>query len=102
MWAALAHVMPRSGQDLLEGARGAFVNAVGPAPSSAEFEHRLREVVAALGFELIEVDDLELLSERLAKYEHTEELQEIADLAEATGKINLGSFYTYDRKEDLM
>lgn len=102
MWTALAHVMPRSGQDLLEGARGAFVNAVGPAPSSAEFEHRLREVVAALGFELIELDDLELMSERRSKYELTEELQAVADLSEATGEIKLGSFYTYDRIEDLM
>jgi len=94
--------MPRNGEDLLEGARGAFVNAVGPAPSSTEFEHRLRELVANLGFELIDLDDLELMSERQSKYALTEELREVADLSEASGEIELGSFHTYDDADDLM
>jgi hypothetical protein len=94
--------MSRSGEDLLEGARGAFVNAVGPAPSSVEFEHRLRELVVGLGFELVEIDDLELMSERRSKCVQTEELREVADLSEATGEIKLGSFHTYDDADDLM
>lgn len=101
-WTALAHVMPRDGNDLLEGARGAFVNAVGPAASATEFEQRVRELVAGLGFELVEIDDLDLISERRSKDELSEELQELANLAAATGKINLGSFHTYDNADDLM
>lgn len=101
-WTALAHVMPRDGKDLLEGAPGAFVNAVGPAASATEFEHRLRELVAGLGFELVEIDDLELMSERRSKDELSEELEELANLAAATGEINLGSFHTYDNADDLM
>lgn len=101
-WTALAHVMPRDDKDLLEGARGAFVNAVGPAASATEFEHRLRELVAGLGFELVELDDLELMSERRSKDALTEELREVANRSEATGEIKLGSFHTYDDADDLM
>lgn len=52
--------------------------------------------------ELVEIDDLELMSERRSKYALTEELREVADLSEATGEIKLGSFHIYDDADDLM
>jgi hypothetical protein len=102
MWTALAHVMPRVGEDPLDGARGAFVHAVGPAPSSSEFEERLRSLVAGLGLQLIELDDLEEIGERRSKYELTDELRAMAAQSDATGEIKLGSFHTYEDVDDLM
>lgn len=101
-WTGLAHVMPGDGDDLLEGARGAFANAVGAAASPAEFETRLRNLVASLGLELVEIDDLELMSERASKEGLSDELRELSSRAEATGNISLGSFHTYDEADDLM
>lgn len=102
MWTALAHVMPREETDLLQGARGAFVNAIGPAQSSREFEKNLREVFAGLGFELIEIDDLEPLAVRESKREIPQELTEVAELSRATNQIHLGAFHAYEDADDLM
>lgn len=100
-WIALAHVMSRAGTDLLDGARGAYVNAVGLASSSANFEMQLRESLVELGFEVVEIDDLELLSERQTKEGPSEELIELAKLS-VDGEIKFGSFHTYDDADDLM
>lgn len=42
------------------------------------------------------------MSERRSKGEISEELRELANLAEATGEINLGLFHSYDSADDLM
>lgn len=96
LWVGLVHVKPRTGRDLLEGASGAYTTAVCLASDAGGFRIRVGIFFANLGFEVLEVDDLEPLTERRATHDVPQAILDAGTHAEASGEVEFDTYFTYD------
>lgn len=94
-WIGLAHVRPWEGNTLLGNGIGAFVPVVGLANSSDELATLAATLLYHHEFEVIEVDDIELLSHRLQRHQVESDLLSIADELSEDNRVQLGAFQVY-------
>jgi hypothetical protein len=92
----LLHVRPRAGGDLLEGDAGAFTNAVAVAPDETAFRIRVALFFANLGFDVLEIDDLERLADRQETYHVPQAILDLAASAQTSGEVEFDSYFTYE------
>ena len=57
-WAGVAEVVPRYGNNLLEGAEGAYVGVIGMASSAPEFFSKANAAFAAMDFDMLDLADV--------------------------------------------
>jgi hypothetical protein len=94
-WIGIAEVRPVAGNDLLEGGTGAFVRVIGIAEDPGEFYGLVRNTMAELSFELLDLDDVGRLSETLARASTAERLRiALADLSPANPVV-YGTFHSF-------
>jgi EAL domain-containing protein (putative c-di-GMP-specific phosphodiesterase class I) len=73
----------------------AFVNVLALASTQGEFADVVRDDLAQLGFDLVELEDTERLSERRESFTIPEEINRLAELTLATAKTQFGTFHTW-------
>jgi len=73
----------------------AFVNVLALASTQGEFADVVRDDLAQLGFDLVELEDTERLSERRKSFTVPEEINRLAGLTLATGKAQFDAFHTW-------
>jgi len=95
VWIGLAHVRPQSSNDLLEGALGAFVPAVALAANVEDFTGMATTALRALGFDVIEVDDIEQWTVRTTKFQVSEDMRTLVQSLTPEQPIALGTFDSY-------
>lgn len=94
-WIGLAHVRPHEGNSLLQGGDGAFVPVVGLASDADELANFAATLLHHHEFEVVDVDDIELLSERLANHSVEDEILEVANKLDQHDRIGVGKFQIY-------
>jgi hypothetical protein len=95
VWIGLATVEQRPGAGVLMDENKAFVHVL--ALASDEAEYRLVAVAALgdFGFDLVELEDIELLEHRLRSFSVDDSLLTKADEVRATGYLRFGPFITW-------
>jgi hypothetical protein len=96
-WIGLAEVRQQPGVEELGKNRGGFVTVVLFAQSENEFEQRVRKVLFEMGFDLVNVDEVEPYDRRVATHEIDRALRTAADELDpaAPPAVALGSFHTF-------
>lgn len=94
-WNGVAEVIPRAGNDLLQGADGAYVGVIGLANSMAEFMGAVKVALDAMDFDVLEVADTEFI-DSIEKWTGADDLlRERAANLSMENPIELGSFHCF-------
>ena len=96
IWIGTAHVTPRPGNDLLEGAAGAFVPIVALAEDMTEFVSMITTLLDSYEFEVVEVEDIQRFEERLSTSSVEDDIRELADGLTPSEPIGMDTFQAYD------
>ena len=92
----LAHVVTnKAAAGVLKGAKGAYVNILCLVLNEAEFIVEVSRVLMSMGLNLVDVEDIEKISERIKKYEIEDSLLSLADQLSEGKKVMFGRFHTY-------
>jgi hypothetical protein len=95
VWIGLAHVQPKQGNELLEGAKGAFVPVLGLASTLTEFSDALIILLESYSFNVLEVEDIELYADRIKSFNIDSELQNLVTTLNESEPIVLSTFEAY-------
>lgn len=100
LWIGLWEVSCDEKSDLLGGHRGAFVNVIGMAYSSNEYEKLARSTFSKMGFDVVGVEDIDIYDERMLNFDIDIDLQEIAESITDEKPIGIGVFdsFPYDER----
>ena len=101
LWIGLVNVIPKQGNDDLGDSSGAYVNVISYASSSSQFCKLVKKELLELGFIVVEIEDIELFSDRIETYSVSDELFDLAREVESSKKIGLGTFHSYKNDESL-
>lgn len=96
-WIGLAHVLPVAGNTSLGECPGAFVAAVGLAADAEGFAQILAGELSQLGFDVVEVQDIDEFAKRTAKFRVDPEVARIAKSVNESTPIVLATFHAYGR-----
>ena len=95
-WIGLVEVFgPRNKTLSEEKPKGAFVNVIALACSEQEFFSRVREALEELGFDILDLEDVEPYAERTKKYKIDPKLKEMAAKIDSKNPIGFGTFHMY-------
>jgi hypothetical protein len=100
MWIGMVEVKCPPQNDILDGAKGAYVNIVAPAASEKDFYHQVEKAVKSLDLNLVNIDDAEPLSQRMTDYQVDEEIEKIAQEATEQNSLRFGTFHTFVDDKD--
>jgi hypothetical protein len=102
VWIGLAEVAELPGEDLLDGAPGAFVNVLTTAATDAEYREKVRAAFDEAGFVLIEWSGVppEPLSERQLRATVSDDLLALADEVAESGEVAFDAFHSWDSEEE--
>ena len=95
LWTGLAEVRQRPGTAVLMDRNEAIVNVVGVSESKSAFEARVQTACDSLGFDLVELEDVESLAARAGSRGLSDLLETLAHRAEESGEIEFGPFHTW-------
>lgn len=94
-WAGVADVIPKENNDMLGGAAGAYVGVVGIADSKAEFASNVRAAFLAMGFDLLDLDEVEEIDSRELWSNADPSMREKLSALSATNPLECGVFHSY-------
>jgi hypothetical protein len=94
VWIGTFTVVPNEGNNDLDGAKGAVVNAVGFADSVNEFVELSTQYLINSAFEVIEVEDVELFD--FKSKDNSKSVLNMAKKVKQDKSIELDTFYTFD------
>ncbi len=97
-WIGLAHVKPKLGNNLLEGAIGAFVPILALADGIDNFLSITKKWLESYDFDVIEIEDIELFMERLKNSDVEEELKAISEKLTDKDPVAMDTFQAYDNE----
>jgi hypothetical protein len=95
VWIGLIGVVPTKGNESLDGAKGAYVNALAPAKSQDEYDRVVRKAVGKLNLFFFECDEVEPLAARAARMALDERLHDLADQALRTQEVMFDEFHCF-------
>ena len=100
LWIGLVEVRAPKPTDVLEDAKGAFVNLVTWASDADEFKRNAELVLHKLGLSVIDIENQEPVSVRKQKAELDDEIEHIVARAEDNpNAIIYGTFHTWTRDD---
>lgn len=79
----------------------AFVNVLATANNATEFRQRVEAAFQDLGFSVVELEDVELLSHRRRAFQVPAPIEKLARDARRTRKVQFDAFYTWTREDDI-
>jgi len=94
-WVGVAEVIPRAGNELLEGADGAYVSVVGLARTKTEFTANAKFALGAMDFDVLDVDEVEFISSPEHWVNADPIMRERAATLSAKNPFECGSFHCY-------
>jgi hypothetical protein len=94
VWIGLIEVKPHAGHDARFNGPGAYTNMLALATSPAEYVEKVTATCNGDHLDVIEVDDVEPLRERMAKHEITEEIVNLAGAA-LNGAVVGDTFFVF-------
>jgi len=95
IWIGLAHVKPKQGNDALQGAKGAFAPILSMATDVNSFISTATSFLNAHGFEVIEMEDVQIFEERCRDADVDEELMTLAQNLSETDPVQIDIFQSY-------
>lgn len=100
-WAGLADVRPVSGNDIFDGAPGAFSNVVARAPSALAFQRLVEEFFASRSLTLVSLDRIRRVAEVAEVDQVSRELVDLANsLADSNSEtVAYDNFFVYENDE---
>jgi hypothetical protein len=98
IWIGLVEVSPLEGNDIFDGAPGAFTNVLAEADGLDGFRASVLMALEREGLTVIEIEDAEPLRERLAEFEVDEEILRLAP--EAASNVVWHTFHVYESDAD--
>lgn len=98
IWIALAHVVPRYGfEKILDGSIGAYLNIIVKANNIKELKSLVNKEFYKEGLKLKdELQYVELISDRLKKYEIDEDILKLINNLSEEYPVQFGVFDTYE------
>ena len=100
VWIGLVQVMPRTTLDVMNGAVGAYTNALALAISQPEYEIVVREGLTSLDLIVIGFENIEPFATRAARVHLSTEMRGLARRVRQTQQVQFGSFYTFRESGD--
>lgn len=101
VWVSLVNVVPAPGNDVLNGARGAYVNVAALASGPDAYQAIVQSEFSALEFSVISIEGVIRLSEILKNNTANGEILGMSDNVKKTGNIEFGVFHAYQIDEEL-
>ena len=95
-WIGLANVRPLPGNGILGNAKGALVAVVGDAEETLSFLDLVERELRTLEFEVLSLDDVEPLHERMTRQKLPDELAAAIEHLPHCSAVALGSFHAYE------
>ncbi len=95
-WIGLFHVLPVAGNDVLDGAIGAFVTIAAMADGEKHFLDIVRTALGEAGFEISSAEDVQPWSTRIRVSRPENEICELVESLTADNRVAFGDFYSYD------
>ena len=106
VWIGLVEIRPLPGNDILQGARGAFTNVLALAAGGREYRDIVTREMQKRGFSVEDIGGEEPFRERVANPKLTkdwkdreEEWKERARRVQETGNVVWDTFYRYPHEE---
>lgn len=97
-WIGLAHVKPKTGNNLLQGALGAFVPILALTTEIDDFVALTTTYLESFGFEVLEIEDIELFKDRLRNSDVEDVIIALAEELTDEDPIILDTFQAYDNE----
>jgi hypothetical protein len=89
---------PRPGNEILEGAQGAFVYMLALASNAQEFKEAVLRALDEFGFDLEEMNEVEPFSAKLTHGDVDDYLAERALMVAQDGKTRYGEFFLHNEE----
>jgi len=99
VWIGLVEVAPEEGNNMFEGALGAYVNVLALASSVEDYMAVTAPALLHRGLIAVGVDDPEPLRERQAKFQLRDEIVQLGEQAQ-TGEVVWDRFHSFESEED--
>ena len=100
LWIGLVEVRKGPDSEFLQGKKGAFTNVITWASTAQEFREKADKLAESLKLFVVDVEDVEPLSERQRRFVIDAKLEDIADEARQNPEAILYStFHTYPRDD---
>ena len=101
IWIGLVEVRPLEGCEILEGAKGAFINVVMSAASSEDYRSKSESTAAEMKLFVVDIERLEpVMARRNREGDFNEEFEDmISRAADYPDEIVLGTFHLYDKDQ---
>jgi hypothetical protein len=96
-WIGLAHVRPMSGNTALGSSTGAYVTAVGLANDADAFVRILTARLREYGFQVIEIEDIEMFEKRSARFKVDLEVTSMAASLDMENPVALATVHSYKK-----
>jgi acetylornithine/succinyldiaminopimelate/putrescine aminotransferase len=101
MWIGTVGVRTKKGnEDLLGFAKGAYVNVLAIAADERDYRAQILEALHEMGFELVELEDVELARQRSERIGIEQPLLGKMDEVQETGYARFGTFYTFEAEDN--
>ena len=94
-WIGLAEVCSLPGEEVLQGAKGAFVNVVALAKDEYSFQKLVRATMTECGLSTVSFKDIGLVEERRANNQLISDLENLAAGLSEDNPILFDEFQTY-------
>ena len=98
VWIGLAHVKPRPGNDLLDGAIGAFVPSLALAENEEDYASKVTALLSEYGFHVLDLDDIERFEERLKRFPVHEDIVALVSSLSPEEPVALSDFDAYEHE----
>ncbi len=95
-WIGLLEVRPKSNNDILGGAPGAYTNVVCLANDVPDYSRKVKHALGALGLEVIWEDRVEPLDHRLVNHDISDELRECVNNLSEECPVLFDAFYVFE------
>lgn len=96
VWIGLANVKPTENNFSFSHTKRAFVNILCMAKNKEEYIENVSLALKEIDFELIEIDDVEMLDARKDLYNVPEEILLKEKKIRKEGGVDFGNFHTYE------
>lgn len=100
IWIGLVDMVPRAGNDFFDGGKGAVAYVLAMAENEGGYLSELRAALEHYGLELVSVEELEPLEERMKRKSLSDALLAKADEVKETGKLRFGEFHVYESEDE--
>lgn len=99
-WKGLVEVRQREDIKYLGDVPGGFVNVVSYAKTSQDFRRKVSRALDELGLDLVDLDDIQILSQEIAVETASEEILTMIDTVRRLDSVAFGTFFVYDEEND--